>query len=218
MELHEYLRVIRQRWILITACVLVVTGLAALLTFRASAVYQSDVRLFIARVGESGSKAYEGSLLSVQRMSTYADLARGREVARRVVDDLDLDLPAESLVGRITATSAPESVILSLSAQDSDPKLAQQIAASASQQLIEIIEELETPPGESATPIKTVVVDTATLPTSPISPQPMRNIGLGLVLGLMLGLGLAVLWEVLTRPTPAAERAYEPVGARSGPG
>lgn len=212
MDLRDYVRVIRQRWILILVCVLVTTGAAAVVTSRGTTPsYVSEVRLFIAQVDDSRKTAYESGLLSIQRMSTYVDLATGDDVAGRVVDDLNLDVTAESLSGRITANVVPSSVILSITAQDADPELAQQIAASAAEQLIGIIDELETPPGQSDAPIKTTVTDAASLPVSSAAPpQHVRNIGLGLMLGLMIGLGLAVMRELLDNPVSATGDDGEP--------
>ena len=41
------------------------------------------------------------------------------------------------------------------------------------------------------------VVRPATLPTSPVSPRPILNITVGLLLGVALGVGIAVLRETL---------------------
>ena len=197
MELRDYLRVIRRRWMLITACVLVVTGVAAVVTFRTTPVYESQAKLFVSTADGSTDGAYQGSLFSMQRVASYADLVDGRELAERVIADLDLELEPTELAEQITATVVPETVNLEIAVQDTDPALAQEIAASTSQELIALIDELETPPGRSNAPIKASVIDSASLPEDPVSPQPVRNIGLGVVLGLLLGLGLAVMRELL---------------------
>ncbi len=55
------------------------------------------------------------------------------------------------------------------------------------------VAELETAPGKSTAPVKATIVDRATTPGSPVSPQPVRNVGLALILGLLIGGGLAVV-------------------------
>jgi capsular exopolysaccharide synthesis family protein len=45
--------------------------------------------------------------------------------------------------------------------------------------------------------VKVSVVRPPSVPTAPISPKPVRNVALGLVLGLMLGLGAALLRDLL---------------------
>ncbi len=205
MELRDYLRVVRRRWRLITACFLVVVAVAALVTYRATPQYESRARLFVSTTDRSTSDAYQGGLFSIQRVSSYADLASGRALASRVVHDLGLHTAPADLAENITATVVPDTVILEISATDPDPRMAQAIAASAATELTSFVTELETPPGKSHAPIKATIVDNASLPTSPVSPKPVRNLGLAAVLGLLLGLGLAVLRELLDTSVKNAE-------------
>ncbi|QNN54019.1 polysaccharide biosynthesis tyrosine autokinase [Nocardioides mesophilus] len=215
MELRDYLRVIRRRWLLIVSCVLVVVGVAAAVTFTATPIYQSTARLFVSTPDQRGDSAYQGSLFSIQRVASYAELASDRELARRVIKDLGLDLEPEALADKVTATVKPETVILEIQVTDPDPKRAQKLAQTLAEEVADYIAEIETPPGRANAPIKASLVGTATVPNSPISPQPVRNLGLGLVLGLLLGLGLAVLRELLDTsvkgPADIAEITETPV-------
>ena len=132
---------------LIVACVLVVTGVAAAVTFNTTPLYESKARLFFSTSDQSTSTAYQGGLFATQRVASYADLVNGRELAQRVIDDLGLDMEAPDLAEKIDATVVPETVILEISVTDPEPRLAQRIAKSASEQLRDFVNELETPPG-----------------------------------------------------------------------
>jgi capsular polysaccharide biosynthesis protein len=76
---------------------------------------------------------------------------------------------------------------------DSDPDRTQRIANTAGQVLSERISDVS--PGGSA--VTATVWDAASLPDSPISPNPVRNILLALLVGLMIGVGLALLLDYL---------------------
>ena len=172
-------------------------GVAALVTFRTTPQYQSNARLFVSTSDQSATEAFQGGNFAIQRVTSYADLVNGQELASRVIDKLNLDMSPTALTKEITATVVPDTVILEISATDPDPKQAQKIAQTTAEELTGFVKELETPDGKRTAPIKASIVDAASLPTTPVSPQPLRNIGLAVVLGLLLGIGLAVVRELL---------------------
>jgi capsular exopolysaccharide synthesis family protein len=200
VELRDYLRVLRRRWPLIVACTVVVVAAAAAFTFTATPQYQSTARLFITtQASDTASDSFQGGQFAAQRVTSYADLATSRELATTVAADLDLDIPAEELSDRVTASVVPETVNLEISVTDPSPARAQALTQAYADGLVDLVRQLETPGGRTTAqaPIKATVVDTATLPETPVSPQPVRNLALGLILGLLLGVGLALLRDLL---------------------
>src|SRR5690349_3732535 len=95
MELRDYLKVVRERWVLIISCALI-GGLAALgLTLVQSKTYASEARLFVSTTTDSSGDAYninQGGQFSIARVQSYADLLSSRELASKVIEDLDLRL------------------------------------------------------------------------------------------------------------------------------
>jgi capsular exopolysaccharide synthesis family protein len=197
VELRDYVKVVRRRWRVILVSLIAVVALASILTLRTTPEYESKARLFVSSTERSTSDAYQGGLFSIQRVSSYADLVKGQELSSRVIDRLGLDMAPADLSKKITATVVPDTVILEVSATDPDPQQAQRIGQAVATELTQFVNELETPPGRSNAPIKASIVDAANLPQTPVSPQPLRNLGLALVLGLLLGVGLAVVRELL---------------------
>lgn len=197
MELRDYLAIARQRWLLIVGAVAVVVAVAALYTATATRQYQSTASVFVSTTPSSTSEAYNGGLFSQQRVTSYADLVTGADMARKVIDQLGLNTSPAGLAGKVKATVVPETVVLTITVTDASPKAAQRINQGYVQVLQDSVKELETPPGGTTPLLKATVVDSPTLPGAPISPKPVRNLGLALVLGLLLGMGLAVLREVL---------------------
>jgi capsular exopolysaccharide synthesis family protein len=99
----------------------------------------------------------------------------------------------------------PETVILQITAQDPDPTAARDVAQAYAEQLKRLVANLETPEGKRAPLVSVSIVDNAQVPGSPVSPQPVRNLGLALILGLLLGVGVAVLRELLDTSVSSAE-------------
>jgi capsular exopolysaccharide synthesis family protein len=198
MELRDYLRVLRRRWISIVVIAAAFAGLAALYTALQTPQYASSARLFVSTSQSSDSNQLaQGGQFSTQRVKSYSDLVSSRELAGRVIADLGLDAEAEDLAENVSSEVQLETVNLTLTVTHEDPREAQRIAQSYAEQLTDLVRELETPAGQTVAPIKATIVDAASFSDTPVSPRWPRNIGLGVVLGAVIGLGLAVLRETL---------------------
>jgi receptor protein-tyrosine kinase len=204
VELRDYLSIARRRWLLIVGAVGAIVAVAAVMTSQATPMYASTARVFVSTTPSNSTDAYQGGLFSQQRVSSYADLLNGLDLSQRVIDDLGLDMSAADLSSKISASVVPDTVVLKITVTDSSRTQAQRINDGVVAQLQKFVAELETPPGQDVPLLKATVVDSPRLPGDPVSPQPVRNIGLALVLGLLLGFGLAVLREVLDNSVKGA--------------
>ncbi|MGH3457709.1 polysaccharide biosynthesis tyrosine autokinase [Aeromicrobium sp.] len=195
MELKDYLRIARRRWMTIVIVTLLAVGATALFTLQATPQYASTARLFISTPESSSDEGYSGGLFSQGRVTSYADLLTGEEISRRVVDRLNLDESPRDLAKQIKAEARPETVVLSITVTDSGPERAQLLTQTVSEEFVRYVKELETPDGETTAPVKASIVDRATAPDAPVSPRPVRNLALATALGILLGIGVAVLRE-----------------------
>lgn len=213
MELRDYIRILRRRWKLIVGCVVLAVAAATALTMRATPEYTSTSRLFISTPSGASSDAYQGGLFSQQRVASYADLVTGQDLAQRVIDKLHLNESASALSSQVTSTVEPNTVLLDITVTDPVPAQAQQLAAAMATEFRKFVTELETAPGRSTSLIKATVVDAAGLATAPVSPKPVRNLGLAAILGLLLGFGLAVLRETLDTSVKSAQDIASTIGS-----
>ncbi|WP_028471552.1 YveK family protein, partial [Nocardioides alkalitolerans] len=206
MELKDYLQIVRRRWVLIVATTLIVLAAASAVTFLATPQYASTARVFVTTSESSTSgEAAAGATFTLQRVKSYADLTTSRELAEMVRANLDLDESARELSGAVSARVVPDTVILELSVSGPDPDKAQLLTQGYAEAMTVMIRELETPPGGTVSLVKGTIVDAASAPQGPVSPQPSRNLALGGILGLLLGLGIALLREVLDNTIKNAE-------------
>ncbi len=207
MDLREYLRILRRRWLVIVIGVLLGIAAASVYVITSNAKYASTARLFISTpLTDASAQAYQGSLFSQQRVMSYADLITGSTVANRVIDRLGLTDPVESVMSRISATAEPQTVIIEITGTDSTPEGAQRLTQATAETFSAYVSELEGNGSDGQPPIRANIVDEAGLPTTPVSPRPLLDIGIGLLAGLMLGLAAAWVRESLdtTIKTPQA--------------
>jgi len=197
VELRDYLRIARRGWLLILGTVIVCVVLTAIITAQITPRYASTARVFISTARADSSQAYQGGLFSEERVTSYADVVVGLGLAQRVIDQLGLDLTAPELSDKVEATFVPATVVLKITVTDSSPGRAQRINNGVVKALQDVVGELETPPGSKVPALEATVVDSPGLPEEPVSPNPLRNISLAVILGSLLGIGLAILREVL---------------------
>ena len=62
MELRDYLRIARRRWLLIIGSILATVAVAALVTSQTTPQYASTARVFISTTPSNSSDAYQGGL------------------------------------------------------------------------------------------------------------------------------------------------------------
>jgi polysaccharide biosynthesis transport protein len=198
VELKDYIRIIRKRWRIIVAAMLVVLAGAALATALSPKVYEAQTQLFVSTSGGNDTSALlQGSNFTQQRVKSYADVITTPKVLDPVIASLRLNTTADKLATHITATVPLDTVLIQVAVTDGSPRLAADVAGAVGKQFTLTVADLEAISATAASPVKISIVSTPTVPTAPISPKPARNLALGVVLGLLLGLGLALLRDLL---------------------
>jgi capsular exopolysaccharide synthesis family protein len=95
---------------------------------------------------------------------------------------------------------------------DPSPTRAQLLANSLGVQFGLLVADLERPANGKAPSVTARVVQRAQLSASPVSPKPVRNIGLGAALGLLVGLGAAFARNALDTSVKSAEQLERVTG------
>ncbi|GAB3196432.1 polysaccharide biosynthesis tyrosine autokinase [Geodermatophilus arenarius] len=214
MSLREVLTVLRaSSWLLILS--LLAGGLAALgVSLLQKPTYTSTTQLFVSSTDlASASEVLQGSQFSQQRVASYASLITGQQLATRVVEQLGLPMSPEQLAAEVTATPVTDTVLIDVTVTDPSPQRAQQIADSIGAQFSSLVQELETTDPDAPSPVKVTVTQRPQVPTAPTSPKPVRNVALGLVVGLALGAGGAIARARLDRSVKDVEVLSELVSA-----
>lgn len=198
MDLHDFVRLVRTRWV--TICITAVVTLigAIIYTVVTTPLYEASTRLFVSTTsGQTTNDLYQGNRLSQDRVLSYTELVMGTTLAQRTIDRLNLDMSAGELRENVVAKSKPGTVLINVSVVDESPVRARDIANALSDEFVAMVRELETPARGGTPEARVVVEQRATIPGSPVVPKPLRNIAMGFALGIMLGVGIAVLRGLL---------------------
>ena len=211
MDLRDYLSMLRRQWVLITAVTLAGLVGAAGFTLLQTPQYQATTQLFVSSGGgtdDSAGQAYQGGLFVQQRVRSYVQVVDSPDVLLPVIDQLGLDTTPPDLAGQVSANAPLDTVLINVTATSENPGEAAALANATAAEFAAYIEELESRQGQSTVPVKVTLVEPAEVPRQPVSPDVLVNLALGLLAGLGLGVGAAVLRESLdttVRSTTEAE-------------
>jgi non-specific protein-tyrosine kinase len=139
------------------------------------------------------------------QMASYAELVKSYRVAMAIVAKLKLDEDASAVQEMLAATSDPTTLLLRITATGASPKVAQDVAAAAADELIRLSTQLDPPPtdttqGSQATQPAgpdLILALPATPPVSTTISTFGRNLALAIVLGLVVGVAAALIRDGL---------------------
>ncbi len=210
VEIREYGRILRAGWWVVAVVTALGIAAGAAYSLISTPQYQACARLFVTTEGGSSvGEAYQNNLFSQERVSSYAGLATSTQVAQRAVDQLELSMSATALRDRITAAPVEKTVLLDLCGTASEPEVAQVLTNAVAGQLTQLVQELETSQRGGSPAAGATIVDQADVPSSPVGAGLFTIAGLGAMIGLVLGVVLALVHGLLDRSIHNRPRAED---------
>lgn len=191
MSLREGLDIVRRQWMLVVAGVLLGLLVAGAYTVFTPKEYSSSAVLYVAtqNSGDTTQALYQGGLLSEQRVKSYTELIASPRITDAAAAQAGL---AGSDVPTVTASSKPDTVLITVAATGSDPQTAATMANAVADVFSRSVATLEQPTDRTRPPAVSIQIFDAAVPaTSPSSPRPLLILPLGLLLGLAAGLAAA---------------------------
>jgi succinoglycan biosynthesis transport protein ExoP len=199
VELRDYLRILRKRWITITVLILLGIAASAAVTIVSTPKYQASTLVYI-QVQSSGSvgELVQGSAFVQSQVKSFAEVVSTPRVLDPAIKNLGLDLTAEDLAKTVIASAPLDTVNIEITVTNDSPTAAATIANAVTASFRQAVGEITTTTGtDSVSQVSVSVLREATIPSAPTAPNTSMNLALGFLVGVALGLGLAILREVL---------------------
>lgn len=198
LDLRNYLRILRRNVFLVVASTLlgILVGGGASVFIKPT--YTSETQLFVA-TQNSGSVTdlQQGNSFSQARVQSYVKTVSTPAVLQPAIDTLGLNTTAAELSKHVSATTDVNTVLISISVAHESPVQAAATAEAVAASLIRTVDTLETPKTGGTSPVSLSVVTPAEAPSAPSAPNTKLNLLLGLVTGIAVGVGAAILRSAL---------------------
>ena len=210
MTFEQFCRILIKHWRLVVICSLFV-GLGAFFGSKLmTPLYQSSALVEIVFIPGNTQSNYDSLLAGQQLAQTEAPLATSDPVLREVASHYR-GLTVEQLAGEVTATATTNTQLFEIDVKDPSPTraaaLANDVAATLIKQQLQVFQQTSGPSGQGSVSI--FIAQPAQPALTPSQPNVRLNTAAGLVTGALLGILLAVLFELLDKSTRTPEALSE---------
>ncbi|MEH7225228.1 Wzz/FepE/Etk N-terminal domain-containing protein [Bacillus sp. JJ1566] len=191
ISLREIFQTIKKRlWLIIMISGLALITVGVVSFFFLTPIYQSSTQILVNQKASEQPYLNQSDIrTNIDLINTYNEIIKTPAILDIVKEELDL---TETLSELITVGSSNNSQVMKITVQHPDPEMAVKIANTTANVFKKQIVKIMNVDNVS-------ILSPAELPEnpSPVKPNPVLNMAIALVVGLMAGVGLAFLLEYI---------------------
>ncbi|WP_332648190.1 YveK family protein [Lysinibacillus sp. 54212] len=194
ISLQEIFKIIKKRLLLIICLAILAVSTAYVLnSYYITPIYQAQTQILVNQKPTS-EEAYSWSQMEtdLQLINTYNVIIKSPVILNKVVEELELDSSSDQLINKIIVSNESDSKVVNIRVEDQNPEQAVAIANTVAE-----VFKKEIPSLMSVDNITILAQAKLSENPSPIKPNKMLNLAIAAVIGLMLGIALAFLREML---------------------
>ena len=194
LSIKDIVNILRKRLSMIIVITLVTTiGAIGLTYFVIEPTYTTTAEVLIGKKNsDEQGKEYNSSDVQMYQklMGTYAKVVKSKDVIKRAIESGNLNLTAGQISSALTVTTSDADQILILSYTSKKPQEGVEV-------LNPLIEEFDKTSKEIISNGEMFVLTAPEMPSNPTSPNKKMNVLVGIALGLMIGVSLALFLEYI---------------------
>ena len=192
ISLKDILSILRKRARMITLITLIAAALSSIVTFFIlTPIYQASTQILVNQAQSDQPYVDINQVRSnIELVNTYNVIIKSPTILEKVIEELSLERSYDELNQQVDVSSAQNSQVIEIAVQDPDPSKAADIANTIATVFQNEIVEIMNVDNVSILSVAEVSDN-----PSPVKPNPTLNIAIAIVIGLMIGVGLAFLLE-----------------------
>ncbi|MFP3510701.1 Wzz/FepE/Etk N-terminal domain-containing protein [Peribacillus sp. SIMBA_075] len=193
ISIKDIFKTLKKRWKLIMLLTLIAALISGSISyFLLTPVYQSSTQILVNQKQSENQLDSTQIRSNIDMINTYSVIIKSPAILEKVIEKLELDQSVDQLSEKITINSQENSQVFSLTVQDTNPAKAVEIANTVSSIFQKEIKDIMKVDNVSIL-AKAEIKDNP----APVKPNPLLNIVIAVVVGLMAGVGLAFLLEYM---------------------
>lgn len=190
IDLLDLIFMVIRRWKVIVLMIIPTVALGFFFAMTRPSVYQADTTLIVSSGMQSVGLESSDIALNQKLVVTYSEIAKSRDILTRVISKYDLVESPAALGNRISVRPVKDTELIKLTYSCNDPKLAEAVTNELANEFIKKV-------GQVMKVRNVSVVEKAIEPISPLPKKRGIILLASIVLGGMLGAGVAFLIEFL---------------------
>ena len=197
MEIKLYLRMLQRSWWIVALTALVAVAVALVVSYGTTPIYESVSRYIVSPNPAylQGDSSIINSLDQLDKLTvitTYAEVMNSPRLYNDTLASLKID-PATVAGYQYSAIVLPDTSIIEFTVRGTNAATVTQLNAAMGQHVVQYV-------GGLYKIYDMGLLDPPTHPVAPISPKPLQDSAVALVVGVALGAALALLRELLRTP------------------
>ena len=188
ISLQDLFKTLKKRVGLIALLTILAITIAGIVSFLIlTPIYQASTQILVNQEKTDPNQVINQNIQAdLQLINTYSVIIKSPAILTEVIEQLGLDKNTDELTSQISVDTAENSQVVNLTVEDADPALAVEIANTTASVFEEEIQNIMQ--------VNNVTILTPAImkeDPSPVAPNPMLNMAIAAIVGLMLGVGIA---------------------------
>ena len=209
IKIQDIVDALKKKWQLIVSITLASTIIVTVVSFfLISPKYEASTKLFIGKESSpSTDQNYNSNDVQMYQklLKTYSVTIATSDLVQRAFNDAGIDVNPDKALGGLTVTPQTDTQILEISYTSENKEECKDVVHAITDEIIKTSPEL-------ITNANVKVIQEVKLPTAPVSPNKKLNIAVGFLLGLAVGVGIALLIAIMDSTFKDKEQLEQIIG------